>query len=354
MKISIIGAGNGGQAMAGHFAMLGHSVCLYDINTQHLNTIQKSGGIHLLGKVNGFGKIEAFAQNLQIICEFSELIMIVTTADAHKHIAQAISPYITKNHRIVLNPGRTLGAVEFVQILRNNQAYFHSVSETQSLLYACRLVKPAEVRIIGIKENILLGTVPVNKTDEICTLLNDIYPAFIPANNVLHTSLENLGAILHPPVVMFNIAAIERGHQFAFYNDMTKAVAGFIQSMDKERLALGEALDLKLNSVNDWVSFAYRDIAGESFLEKVRNNPAYYKIMSPTDLRTRYIHEDLPTGIVPYVEIGKMLGVETPLMNAVLSTLSEVSDIDFRIHGRTFHKLGINNNTRNELFKVIN
>lgn len=50
MKIAIIEAGNGGQAMAGHLAMQGHKVSLYDINAEKIATLRKTGRIKLEGK----------------------------------------------------------------------------------------------------------------------------------------------------------------------------------------------------------------------------------------------------------------------------------------------------------------
>ena len=39
-KIAVLGAGNGGQALAGHLAMRGHDVSLYDIDREKIRTLQ--------------------------------------------------------------------------------------------------------------------------------------------------------------------------------------------------------------------------------------------------------------------------------------------------------------------------
>ena len=58
-----------------------------------------------------------------------------------------------------------------------------------------------------------------------------IYPCFEKANNVLQTSLENIGAMFHPSVLLFNAATIERNDVFWFYRDMTEQVAEFIENL---------------------------------------------------------------------------------------------------------------------------
>ena len=44
MKIAIIGAGNGGQAIAGYLATKGCDISLYDRNEQKINDLKKKGG----------------------------------------------------------------------------------------------------------------------------------------------------------------------------------------------------------------------------------------------------------------------------------------------------------------------
>jgi opine dehydrogenase len=352
MKISIIGAGNGGQAMAGHFSLLGHQICLYDRDKSVINQIKEKGGIKLEDKVEGFTPIKKLTTSIEDTCAFADLIMVVTTANAHKDVAIKIKEHLTPNHTVILNPGRTLGALEFKTVLGEKSNKI-KIAETQSLLYACRSDIKGQVRIIGIKKNVMVGSIPSNTSKEICHTLNSIYNCFIPCESILQTSLENIGAILHPVVVMFNIAAIERGNQFAFYNDLTPKIAEFIINIDKERLALGKALNIELHSIDEWVNYAYNKISGSTFLEKIRNNPAYYKIMAPTELNSRYITEDVPTGLLPYLELGKLLNVEMPLTRSVYDILSSVSGLDYTLEGRNLNNLGFKELSIQELLNLI-
>ena len=58
-KITILGCGNGGQALAGHLSLMGHRVHLY-AHPDHpgaLPAIQAQQGIQLVGALNGFANI---------------------------------------------------------------------------------------------------------------------------------------------------------------------------------------------------------------------------------------------------------------------------------------------------------
>ena len=52
-KIAIVGAGNVGQAIAGHMTLLGHDVRLYSRWERDFEAINSTGGIELSGDVEG-------------------------------------------------------------------------------------------------------------------------------------------------------------------------------------------------------------------------------------------------------------------------------------------------------------
>ena len=58
MKIAVIGAGNGGQAIAGYLGLSGYDVSLYDIDVPKIEELQEKGGIELEGRIKGFCKVE--------------------------------------------------------------------------------------------------------------------------------------------------------------------------------------------------------------------------------------------------------------------------------------------------------
>lgn len=342
MKIAVIGGGNGGQAMAGHLALTGHDVRLYLRNKELLATLRQLGTIELRGRINGSGKIGLFTDDLKEAVIGAEAVMIVTTATAHGDLAQQLAPILEDGQVVILNPGRTGGAMEFRYVLTENGCCAHPLlAEAQTLVYACRTIRPGVVDIIGVKDKVLLSALPAPDTEAVMRVIRRAYSCFIPVQNVLYTSLENIGAIFHPGIVIFNAAGIERGKQFYFYRDMTPSIAEFIEAMDRERLTVGAAYGIKLISAKDWVSFAYGHVEGETLCERMKNNPAYHNILAPTRIDTRQIMEDIPTGILPLTEFGRIAGVEVPIMKSVLSICSILLRKDFRKTGRTLERMGL-------------
>ena len=354
MKIAVIGAGNGGQAIAGYLGLKGYNVSLYDIDATKIAELQNKGGIELEGRIRGFGSVDNITTDISSAVQGADLIMVTTVANAHRAVAKSIAPLIEENQIIILNPGRTCGALVFKQMLTEcgcNTRYF--LSEAQTLVYACRVIENGHVNIIGIKDEVLLAGLPASDTDYILDKVKTIYPCFEKANNVLQTSLENIGAMFHPSVLLFNAATIERNDVFWFYRDMTEQVAEFIEKFDSERLAVGKAYGINLLGVKDWIKFAYKDTIGETLCERMRNNPAYRDIKSPSTIFTRQLTEDIPTGVLPIMELGKAAGVATPLLESMITICEALLNMDLHTNGRSLKNLGLDKMSKEEILKYV-
>ncbi len=354
MKIGIVGAGNGGQAVAGYLAMQGYDVALYDIVDDKINELKKYGGVKLEGRINGFGKISCITTNLFEAIKDAEIIMVTTIANAHIAVAHSIAPYLVDGQVIVLNPGRTCGALVFKQALVESgcKARYY-LAEAQTLVYACRIVENGAVKIIGVKDEVLLSALPSADTDYVLGKINQLFPSFRKTTNVLRTSLENIGAVFHPCVLLFNAATIERNEMFWFYRDMTEQVASFIEKFDAERLAVGKAYGIDLLSVKDWIKFAYKDTVGDTLCERMRNNPAYHDIKSPSTIFTRQLTEDIPTGVLPIMELGRAAGVETPLLQSMVYLCEALLGQDLHTEGRNLYNLGLAGKNKQEIIDYL-
>lgn len=340
-KITIIGAGNGGQAIAGYCASRGVEVCLYCRDLTKVEPLLDNPCVELHGAVNCKGSITLITNSVRQAMEFSDVVMVVTTATAHRSIAEQIAPYLRAEHVVVLNPGRTLGALEFRAVLDNCNHPEGIVAEAQTLLYACRLEAPGKVHVIGAKERVpLVATTPA-QTAEVLARLNGLFPCFEDGKSMLLIGLENIGAIFHPSVVLFNAATIERNTAFYFYRDMTPQIASFIQKLDAERIAVGRAYGIDLMPVEDWIVYAYPGTSGNGLCERMRNNPAYHDILGPGSIFTRQLTEDIPTGIVPMRDLGRLADVKTPIMDSIITISSILLDSDFEADGRTLNNLNL-------------
>ena len=139
-KYAVIGAGCGGQAVAGYLASIGFDVTLYNRSSDRIKPFQARGYIDLEEIVNGRGKLSYIGTDISKALADRDIIMIVITADGHKEIAKKIAPYLRDGQIIILNPGRTCGALEVVYTLRQSCCNADAiVAEANTLVYLARV-----------------------------------------------------------------------------------------------------------------------------------------------------------------------------------------------------------------------
>ena len=329
--------------MAGHLALKGFKVNLYDPDPKKIRAISKIKGINLIGDIRGFGRLNVITSNLKDALKGSTIIMIVVPADAHKDVAIACAPYLTNDQIIILNPGRTGGALEFSRYINKNIV----VAEAQTLVYACRSLKPGLCQVYGTKKSVPIASFPGNKISNIISLIKTAIPQFIPCQSVIETSLSNIGAVFHPIITILNSSRIENGEKFNFYTDgVTKSVASIIEKVDKERISIAKALGVNVISAQKWLLQAYGS-KGKDLYTAIHNTHSYKGIQAPNNLNTRYLYEDVPTGLIPLASIGKLLDVNTTTINSLINLASIICNKNFTITGRTIFDMGLNTLNKN-------
>jgi len=338
----VLGAGHGGLAMAGHLALMGFEVRLYNRSPERLLPIQAMGGIAVEGEIEGFGQVALATTDVAGAIRGAHVLLVVVPATAHRDIALTVAPHLVDGQCIVLNPGRTFGALEFRQVLTTAGVTAEViVAEAQTLIYASRATNPGQVRIFRIKNSIPVAAIKAYRIPAVLQLLRPAYPQFVAGDNVFKTSFDNIGAVFHPALTVLNAGWIEDDAEFQFYIEgCTPSVARVLERLDAERVAVAEAVGFRAMTARQWLYFAY-EATGRSLHEAMHANPGYRGIMAPTTLHMRYLLEDVPASLVPIASLGQMLGVPTPTIHAVIDLAGALLDMDFRTTGRTVERLGI-------------
>ncbi len=358
-KYTIIGAGHGGKAMAAHLALMGFPVTLYNRTFEHIEVIKKRGGIELESEeegAHGFGKLQHVTANIAEAIHSAEMIMVVVPSSAHADIAKTVAAHVHDGQIIVLHPGRTCGALEFNKVMRDSGCNAEIIiAEAETFIYASRSDGPAQARIFRIKEAVPLAALPAIRTPEVLLQINEAYPQFIDGVNVLHTGLNNMGAIFHPALTLLNIGWIEATHgDYQFYIDgVTPSVARMLEVLDRERVTVASSLGLRARTAMEWLKLAY-DTSGEDLHDAIHNQPGYYGIKAPSSLSHRYIFEDVPMSLVPIASLGERYGVSVRAIESIIRIACIVHRTDYWRRGRTVEKLGIGGLSVSELTHFVN
>ena len=339
----VMGAGHGGLAMAGHLGIMGFEVRLYNRSATRITGVRIRGGIDVTGEdVDGFGRIALATNDPGEAIDGADVVMVVVPATGHEDMAEVSAPHLRAGQIVVLNPGRTFGALAFYQALeRNNCAADVVIAETQTFLYASRITGPAQVHIFRVKNSIPFATLHAHRIPDCLAVVRKAFPQFVPGDSVFKTSFNNIGAVFHPAIMLMNTGWVEDIADFEFYHQgVTQSVAHILEKLDAERVAVAAALGFQAMTAREWLYYAY-DAVGKDLREAMRVNLGYRGILAPHRTEMRYITEDIPCSLVPMSSLGKKFGVETPVMDSLITLACSMHGLDYYAEGRTVEKLGI-------------
>jgi len=356
---TIVGAGHGGKAMTAHLALMGFPVTLYNRTPDNVAAIKARSAIQLNsyeGGPHGLAELALVTSDMAEALESAEIIMVVVPSSAHADIARTAAPHLHDGQIVVLNPGRTGGALEFAKVLSDEEcAADITIAEAETFIYASRSDGPAEARIFRMKDAVPLAGLPATRTQSVLEGLRPAYPQFIDGKNVLHTGLNNMGAVFHPALTLLNAGRIESTlGEFQFYIDgVTPAVGRVLEVLDRERVTVASALGIRARTGLEWPKMAY-NATGEDLTEAIHNQPGYRGIMAPRTLHHRYLFEDVPMSLVPMVALGQRYGVSVRGMDSIIRLACFVHRTDYWRQGRTLDRMGIEEWSVSELTQYVN
>lgn len=342
---AVLGAGNGGKAIAADLAARGFRVRLFNRTSDRLASIVEQGGITLEREDGSqvFGRLELISADLPRILDGAQMVLVVVPSTAHREVAARCAPFLRDGQIVVLCPGRTGGALEFRHALAEHGNRDRViVAETQTLVVTSRQTGAASVRVFQTKQAVPVAALPSTDTLPVLQNIGAAYPQFTPAPNVLYTSLDNMGIVLHPALAIVNASRIEATNgDFEFFSDgVTPSVARLLEEIDRERVEVAAALEVRATPALQWLELAY-GIREPNLYCAIRANPGYRGIRAPQSLNHRYVVEDVPMGLVPISSLGIRFGIPTRAIDAMIRTASILCGADFYATGRTIERLGL-------------
>jgi len=352
--IAILGAGHAGRAMAGDLALRGAPVVLWNRTPANIAVLRARGGVELEGEVEGFGPIPLITDDLGKALGDALLVIVNVPAFAHREVAERCAPHLRDGQMVVLNPGRTFGALEFRRSLTAAGCTADVVvAEAATNLMTARSTGPAESYIARIKHAVPVAALRPARTPEVVAALTEWYPQFTAAASTLETSFSNVGAVIHPAITLLNAARIENDQgAFEFYWDgISPSMAGVLEAVDRERKAVAALLGVEVQSLMEWLASAYR-ATGSDLFEAIRANEGYRGITAPSTLEHRYILEDVPMSLVPIASAGKAFGLNTRAIEALILMAGLMMDTNFWTRGRTLESLGLDGLSPGEIRRI--
>ena len=362
MNVTVIGASNGGKAVAADMTLAGHEVTLFEFPqfAQNLVEVKKAGGIDLIGVGrNGFAKLHAITDDIRVALEHPDIIVNVMSAFGHKVSAQACAPYLKDGQIVVLNPGSTLGSLEYRQVLRSEGVTTKiKIGDVHTLPYAAR-GSGAEVRILLEVKKLWLAAFPATDTPEVLAKFKVLYPVTEAGENILDVGLNNGNPIAHPGPALLNAGRIEhaQGEFYHYKEGITPHVAHIIAGIDHERLQLCDAMGYPAIPTIERMYLMGYGVTRKSLYAAYNTSPVFrgdYPIKGPYSVLDRYFVEDTMYGLVTWSSLGRTIGVPTPTIDAVIHLISTLHQKDYAAQGeRSLENFGLSDLSVEKLNKFF-
>src|SRR6056297_281754 len=355
MKITVLGAGAGGTAVAFDCANHGHEVRLFDFSrfSDNIAAIAARGNIVAQGDIAGSADIAYAGHDIGEALEGAELIYVVGPAYSTEPFGEAVAGKLRAGQTVIVTPSSCGGALAFKQaagLALDDDAI--RVAETSTLHYAVRLIAPGKIRVfLKLRAGNLLAALPNTHTRAVLDLVSDVYPGMEAAGNVLQTSLQNANPIIHPAVTLANAARIEMtGGDFLFYEEgVSDSVGRLIEALDSERIAIGERLGLTVLP-DPAMGMRQGYMLESNYGAAYREAPGFKGIAAQPQLDHRYLNEDVGYGLVFMSALAEQLDLKVLGIDSVIAFASIVMGRDYKAEAlRTPAALGIANRSVEEL-----
>lgn len=283
-KVTVMSAGNGGQALAGDLALRGHEVTLYEhpLFREKIAAIQERGNmIELQNKVVGKGKLRRSTTDASEALAEAEIIYFTAPSYAQKAFFDLTIPYFKDGQILVLSPGNygTFSLHSAFSRIGKNIL----LAETDNLPYACVAPEPGRVDVKGVKKFVLLAALPNSKYEEVEKAVNESFcTAIRRGENVIHTSIANTNMVVHCAPMLMNAGRIEndKGNFRYYFDGMPHSVCRVMEAIDRERLAVGAAFGLKPSSTFETIRTQY-GVDGKDLHEAIHAIPCSEGSMLP-------------------------------------------------------------------------
>ncbi len=355
-SVTILGGGNTAFASAAKLALDGHTVTLGELpefaDSVATVTSTKRISLEFDGAVQS-ALLHDVTTDLSRALDASDIVLVMVPAYAHRAFAEACAPHLRPRHTVVLMPG-TLGSLEWARVLSEHGIDQVTLAEVDTSPYVCRKTGPENATIWGEVTGLGLGVFPATETETVLQELIPLFPGITAYSDVVECGLSSLNPVVHPAGVVMNAGRIEysRG-EFYFYDEgVTPSVARVIMAVDEERRAIGQALGYSLQPVNEAFHKAGFGPDGDLWAT-INGSRMLTQLKAPGSMENRWLTEDMPYGIATWSLLGQSIGVETPLMRAVIDIGGAVTGVDPWEAGRSLGDLGISDMTTEQLKQYL-
>jgi opine dehydrogenase len=357
-KIAVLGGGNGAHTMAADLTQKGYEVAMCEA-PEFRDGISKILEQQAIDLIDAWGQKHTIRLNL-VTTDFEEAlrdasyIMMAVPAFGTKDFFGKIMPYL-EDGQTIIKWSANFSALILAKMLKEKGVKKDiTLAEAHTLPWGCRLVEQGKAQIMVWAVKLLLAALPAKNTQRVIKDVEKMYPV-VPGENVFATSLNNLNPIVHPVGTVMNAGWVDTmGRGFCLYRDgNTLSISRGIKAVFEEVSKVAAAVGVPMLEYPEEDFWKKSSIMSTYFRAAFDKEGTVAKISGPESVKSRYITEDLPYGLVPIKKLGQQFNVATPVIDAVIEFASVINQTNYMKEGMSLEEMGIAGLGRDKLKEVL-
>ena len=281
----------------------------------------------------------AIAHSAQELAETNDALMIALPVNGHKTVMDALAPHIREGQHVIISSHASFGAVYLAQALEA-RGVNAPITAWGTTIVSGRRQEENKVSVNTIRNKVDLCTVPEARSDDGLALCQTLFgDRFVTRDGLLAILLSNLNPQNHLGIALCNITRMERGEDWSQGLNVTPKVGRLLEKLDLERLAIAEALDLKVKTIFEHFQQSFHVPIGNISEMNQQMHSHGYGGMGPATADSRYVTEDVPYGLQVTVVLGRLVGRPAALHEAGIRLFSAMYDREFALENEFLHAL---------------
>ncbi len=328
----VVGGGDVGLATAVHLSSQGNQVYLF---SRRYSLITETNIVRSTGVCSpGDYPIAICSNKIQEIAtvnngKLPQNIIICCRGQDIEAYATILGEYLNAQNNILLICSSRFSGRVFNKILRTRFAISENqlpvVADVNNTPFACRGNANDQVAIKRFKKQFRVAAQNPEMTERIVATYQGCFENLRPVASSLEVNLDKCNDIFHVPLIIASLARWEQGESYNIYRGMGHRTANLIAELDSDRLVIAKALGFPhLSDMYDYFKTAY-GTTGPSIYEHIHQ----IKALDNATIRNphhRYLSEEIPFGAFPLQVLARLVGVNTPFLDACIILGSKFID----------------------------
>ena len=354
MNIAVLGGSNGAFATAADLALAGHRVRLWRRRPDDVAALAR--GLTLTAEQRqGTARLDQATADLGEAVRDADVVIAPLPASTHEDLGRRLAGVLTEG-QVVLLGAATLGSYVIArEIARAGKTLPLALAETGTLPYLARKTGPAAVAAPVRAANLPVGVFPASRAKEALARVRELYPATRPCVDAVDVALTNAGPVIHPPLVLVNAGAIDRGTFDVHAAGTTESARRLIDAVDAERVASRKGWGFPAPHYEMATTYYDEARAGEGLYgagakAKVVASGLWNEVLT---FEHRYVTEDVELGLPFFESAARSVSIASPATSGLLGIFGALLGRPLAGRGRDLDHLGLGELTLREVRELF-